>query len=239
MATPLKPAGENRDPRPRGRRGAGAVAAGGKEDPNRKRRLAAWLLLAALIIAAAVVGIVLAATSSHHTASSSAQATADSTSSAQATAGSTTSAQATAGSISSAPAAALPPFGLVGGGGVTPQAATGKLAVTGSVGDVLFAEDGTALDSSAMKVITTAAQDIRQHQVTMVTVIGYTDAIGNAATNTQLSLERARAVIAALRPLSGTTVSYRAEARGQGQPVAANSTAAGRQLNRRVVITTG
>jgi outer membrane protein OmpA-like peptidoglycan-associated protein len=229
MATPLKPAGENRDPRPRGRRGAGAVAAGGKEDPNRKRRLAAWLLLAALIIAAAVVGIALAATSSHHTVSSSAQATA----------GSTSSAQATAGGISSAQAAALPPFGLVGGGGVTPQAATGKLAVTGSVGDVLFAEDGTALDSSAMKVITTAAQDIRQHQVTMVTVIGYTDAIGNAATNTQLSLERARAVIAALRPLSGTTVQYRAEARGQGQPVAANSTAAGRQLNRRVVITTG
>ena len=229
MATPLKPAGENRDPRPRGRRGAGAVAAGGKEDPNRKRRLAAWLLLAALIIAAAVVGIVLAATSSHHTASSSAQATA----------GSTSSAQATAGGISSAPAAALPPFGLVGGGGVTPQAATGKLAVTGSVGDVLFAEDGTALDSSAMKVITTAAQDIRQHHVTMVTVIGYTDAIGNAATNTQLSLERARAVIGALRPLSGTTVHYQAEARGQGQPVAANSTAAGRQLNRRVVITTG
>ena len=238
MATPLKPAGENRDPRPRGRRGAGAVAAGGKEDPNRKRRLAAWLLLAALIIAAAVVGIVLAATSSHHTASSAAQATAGSTSSAQATAGSTSSAQATAGSISSAPGA-LPPFGLVGGGGVSPQAATGKLAVTGSVGDVLFAEDGTALDSSAMKVITTAAQDIRQHQVTMVTVIGYTDAIGNAAANTQLSLERARAVIAALRPLSGTTVHYRAEARGQGQPVAANSTAAGRQLNRRVVITTG
>jgi outer membrane protein OmpA-like peptidoglycan-associated protein len=230
MATPLKPAGENRDPRPRGRRGAGAVAAGGKEDPNRKRRLAAWLLLAALIIAAAVVGIILAVTSSHHTASSSAQATAGST---------TSSAQATAGSISSAQAAALPPFGLVGGGGVTPQAATGKLAVAGSVGDVLFAEDGTALDSSAMKVITTAAQDIRQHQVTMVTVIGYTDAIGNAATNTQLSVERARAVIAALRPLSGTTVNYRAEARGQGQPVAANSTAAGRQLNRRVVITTG
>jgi outer membrane protein OmpA-like peptidoglycan-associated protein len=237
MATPLKPAGEDREPDSRVRRGA--VAAGGTEDPNRRRRLAAWLLLAALIVAAAVVGIVLAVTSSHHTASTSPTATAGSTSSAQATAGSTSSAQATAGSTSSAQAAALPPFGLVGGGGVTPTSATGKLAVTGSIGDVLFAEDGTALDSSAMKVIATAAQDVRQHQVTSVTVTGYTDAIGNAAANTQLSLERARAVIAALRPLTGADVQYRAEARGQGQPVAANSTAAGRQLNRRVVITTG
>ena len=226
MATPLPPADEDRAPDPRG--GRGAVAAGGPENPNRRRRLA-WLLLAALIIAAAVAGIVLAATSSRHTASTSPQATAGSTSSAQATAGSTSSAQ----------AAGLPPFGLVGGGGITPRSATGKLAVTGSIGDILFAENGTALDSNAMKVIATAARDIRQHHVTTVTVTGYTDAIGNAAPNTQLSLKRAQAVIAALRPLAGTAVQYRAEARGQAEPVATNSTAAGRQLNRRVVITTG
>lgn len=226
MATPLKPAGESPDPRPPGRRGA--VAAGGTEDSGRKRRRAAWLLLAALLIAAAVVGTIWAVTSSHHKSAGSAQATAGGTGSAQATAGSTGSAQ-----------AALPPFGLVGGGGVTPRDASGKLAVAGSVGDVLFAEDGAALDASAMTVITTAGQDIRQHQVTTVTVIGYTDAIGNAAANTKLSLERAEAVVAALRPLGGSGVQYRAEARGQGQPVAANSTVAGRQLNRRVVITAG
>lgn len=227
MATPVTPTGKDRQPDPRG--GRGAVAAGGTQDPNRKRRLAAWLVLAALIIAAAVVGIVLAVTSSHHTASTSPQATA----------GGTNSAQATAGGTSSAQAAGLPPFGLVGGGGVTPRPATGKLAVTGSIGDVLFAENGTALDSNARNVIATAARDIRQHQVTTVTVTGYTDAIGNAPANTQLSLNRAQAVIAALRPLAGTAVQYRAEARGQAQPAAANSTAAGRQLNRRVVITTG
>lgn len=73
--------------------------------------------------------------------------------------------------------------------------------------------------------------------MTTVTVVGYTDTIGNAASNAQLSLERAKAVIAALRPLGATTVQYRAEAHGQAQPVADNSTAAGRQLNRRVVIT--
>ena len=38
--------------------------------------------------------------------------------------------------------------------------------------------------------------------------------------------------------LGGTTVTYHAGARGQSKPVAANSTASGRQLNRRVVITT-
>ena len=70
-------------------------------------------------------------------------------------------------------------------------------------------------------------------------MIGYTDAIGTASANQQLSLERARAVVAALHTdVGGTAVTYHAEARGQSKPVASNSTASGRQLNRRVVITT-
>ena len=73
-----------------------------------------------------------------------------------------------------------------------------------------------------------------------MTVTGYTDAIGSAAVNDGLSLARARAVVQALRAdLGGASVQFRAEAQGKGEPVAANSTAAGRQLNRRVVITLG
>ena len=129
-----------------------------------------------------------------------------------------------------------PAFGLVGGG-VTARPATGKLK--GSAGDILFDEDGTVLDASARQVVAVAAREIRQHRPSVVTVTGYTGAIGNAAVNVRLSLQRPRCV-QALRPQLGSTgVRFHAAARGQGSPVAANPTAAGRQLNRRVVISLG
>ena len=69
---------------------------------------------------------------------------------------------AAAGSSAALPgtgAGALPAFGLVGGGGVTARPAAGKLASKGSAGDVLFAEDGTVLDASALQVVSGAAGD--------------------------------------------------------------------------------
>jgi outer membrane protein OmpA-like peptidoglycan-associated protein len=130
------------------------------------------------------------------------------------------------------------PHDLVGGGGVPPRAVTGKLAVANSVGQVLFAEAGTALDRYAQAVINNAAQTIRARHPAIVTVTGYTDAIGGARPNQRLSLRRARAVLRGLRPLlGGIPVRYFTQSRGQAHPVASNATAAGRQLNRRVVIT--
>ena len=69
---------------------------------------------------------------------------------------------AAAGSSAALPgtgAGALPAFGLVGGGGVTARPAAGKLASKGSAGEVLFAEDGTVLDASALQVVSGAAGD--------------------------------------------------------------------------------
>ena len=228
MAAPLGPDTPTRDQRPPRRRGA--VAAAGKEDPGRRRRLAALLLLGVLILAGAIAGIVAAVTGSHHHTSAAGSA------SAQATSSGSASAQA---SPAGGGAGTLPAFRLVGGGRVTPRSAAGNLAVTGSIGDVLFAEDGTALDQNARQVISTAAREIQHKHAGTVTVIGYTDAIGNATANQQLSLARAQAVVTALRAdVGGTAVTYHAEARGQSKPVATNSAASGRQLNRRVVITT-
>lgn len=129
-------------------------------------------------------------------------------------------------------------YGLVGGGGVPPHQATGKLAVPGSAGQVLFAEDGTALDSYAQAVIRNAALSLRARRPAAVVITGYTDAIGSAGANQRLSLRRARAVLRALRPQVGSAaIRYYTQARGQSHPVASNATAAGRQLNRRVIIT--
>ena len=107
-----------------------------------------------------------------------------------------------------------------------------------SVGQVLFAEDGTALDSYAQTVINHAALAIRVRHPAMVIITGYTDAIGGARANQRLSLRRAQVVLRALRlQLGSTAVRYYAPSRGQTHPVASNATVAGRQLNRRVVIT--
>jgi outer membrane protein OmpA-like peptidoglycan-associated protein len=229
MSAPLPPAGEDREVRRR-RRGAAPVA--GAADPNRKRRLAALAILAALIVVAAVLVILKLAGSSDHTAGPARHPAAASGAPASGAAGGTASA--------GTGTAASPAFGLVGGGGVAAMPATGKLGIQGSAGDVLFAEDGTALDTSARQVVATAAQEIRRHNPATVTVTGYTDAIGNAAVNHQLSLARARAVVSALRTdLGATTVRFLAEAQGKSQPVATNSNPAGRQLNRRVVILLG
>lgn len=180
----------------------------------------ALIILAALIVAAGVASIIVAATRSHHTASAAPHgeaAAGTASASAQATVSSSASAQPSPAGT----AAALPAFGLVGGGGVTPRAAAGKLGVADSVGDVLFAEDGTGLDHNARTVVASAAQAIRDHHPATVTVIGYTDAIGNARANNRLSLERARAVISALRAkVGGSAATYRPKARAQGKPIA-------------------
>jgi type VI secretion system protein ImpK len=234
MSAPLRPTGEDRD----GRRRRGAAPVAGAADLSRKRRLAALAVLAALVVLAAVLVIVKLAGSAHHSAS---PARHPATSAAPASGAAATPSAAAGGTASAGTGAgALPAFGLVGGGGAAARPAAGKLAVKGSAGDVLFAEDGTALDAGARQVVSAAAREIRQHQPAVVTVTGYTDAVGSAAANDRLSLARARAVARALRAdLHGTSARFRAQARGQGKPAAANSAAAGRQLNRRVVIALG
>jgi len=69
-----------------------------------------------------------------------------------------------------------------------------------------------------------------------VTVVGHTDSSGSDAVNNPLSLERAEAVRSYLgqRGVAGSRISV--EGRGEREPVASNSTEAGRAQNRRVEI---
>ncbi len=101
----------------------------------------------------------------------------------------------------------------------------------------MFAEARTRLDSNTKAVIATAVKDVKARHAHKVTVVGYTDKIGNPAANRALSLNRARKVAAAMRKqLKDPSVSFRAEARGETHPVAPNITPSGRQLDRRVAI---
>lgn len=114
---------------------------------------------------------------------------------------------------------------------------------TGSALNVVLPEAITfAVDSSALKPQFVAhlqqlAANLRQYPNSQVQVVGHTDDTGGVAHNQRLSEARARSVAAVL---TGNGVSPgRIVTRGEGEfaPIATNATAAGRQANRRVVVT--
>lgn len=93
---------------------------------------------------------------------------------------------------------------------------------------VLSAEDKAELD-----VLRAAIQDLGY---TRADVAGYTDSRGAEAYNQQLSLRRAQAVVDYLASKGVNADKLHAVGYGEAQPVADNSTEAGRAENRRVVI---
>ncbi len=105
--------------------------------------------------------------------------------------------------------------------------------------EVLFDFDKATLRPEAGPVLAAIATALRASGAA-VDVNGHTDSIGTEAYNLDLSLRRAKAVIAAL-VADGVTGTITPHGYGESQPVAPNTTdgkdnPAGRQLNRRVEI---
>lgn len=103
--------------------------------------------------------------------------------------------------------------------------------------DVLFATDSARLSSAATSRIAAVAKDIAARGTGVVEVTGYTDSTGGTSHNLVLSQQRAQSVLAALKPSAGSKVTFQAAGKGEAEPQAPNTTAAGRQQNRRVTIT--
>ena len=133
---------------------------------------------------------------------------------------------------------------LVGGAGLAPAAATNTAgsgakvaaAAPGTAGTVLFGEGKAGIDADGRQVVTTAAKNLTAGGAKNVQVIGYTDMVAGTPVNGPLSQQRAQAVAAELKALlpAGTTITT--SAKGEADPAASNTTAAGRQQNRRVAI---
>jgi len=103
--------------------------------------------------------------------------------------------------------------------------------------DVSFETGKSQLLSGGVNRLQPLIRYLLLSPATHVRIEGYTDNIGGAAYNQQLSLERANAVEAIL--LSGGVSVDRISTIGSGlnKPVTTNDTSAGRQSNRRVEIT--
>lgn len=80
------------------------------------------------------------------------------------------------------------------------------------------------------------ATTLNQNPVTRITIIGHTDSTGSDAVNNPLSVNRAAATRDYLVSRGVATSRIAIDGRGSREPLADNSTAAGRAMNRRVEI---
>jgi outer membrane protein OmpA-like peptidoglycan-associated protein len=105
-----------------------------------------------------------------------------------------------------------------------------------TIGDVLFATDRAELNANGMATVRKLAEVMMQNPDRTVLVEGFTDSTGSSSHNQDLSERRAQSVAQALTSLGVPRQRVATRGYGEGYPVAANDTAANRQLNRRVEI---
>ena len=105
-----------------------------------------------------------------------------------------------------------------------------------TLGDVLFDSGQSKLLVGSQPNMVKLAEVFKRNPQRRASIEGFTDSVGGAAMNMDLSQRRASAVMSALVDLGVPADHRTTKAFGAGQPVASNGTAAGRQLNRRVEI---
>lgn len=105
-----------------------------------------------------------------------------------------------------------------------------------TLGNVLFATGRSELLSGAQGSIDRLARYLAEHPDNTVLIEGHTDSTGSDTTNLRLSQDRADAVRMALIAEGISANRITATGLGSSRPVAPNTSAEGRQQNRRVEI---
>jgi len=104
-------------------------------------------------------------------------------------------------------------------------------------GNITFASNGRNLKSDFYEVLNSVALVLEEFEKTIIVVAGYTDSQGSEAYNQQLSEDRAKAVADYLKTKKITPARFEIVGFGEKNPIADNSTAEGRAMNRRVELT--
>lgn len=102
--------------------------------------------------------------------------------------------------------------------------------------NVTFDTSSYAIKPSFAPVLDQVAQTLQQNPEVVAQVVGHTDNTGQPAYNQTLSVNRAQSVVNYLASRGIPPQRMSAEGRGDTQPIADNSTEAGRAANRRVEI---
>lgn len=102
--------------------------------------------------------------------------------------------------------------------------------------DISFDVGSAAIKPELRAVLDAFANSLRGDANARVLIVGHTDSTGSEATNNALSLERAKSVRDFIADHGAPSVRIETAGRGEREPVADNSTDAGRARNRRVEI---
>ncbi len=104
-------------------------------------------------------------------------------------------------------------------------------------GNVTFATDSSDLSPAFFNVLNSVGKVLEEYEQTVVEVAGHTDSTGSDAYNQGLSDRRANSVSSYLAGQGVISERLITLGMGETRPVSDNSSAAGRQANRRVEIT--
>ncbi len=104
-------------------------------------------------------------------------------------------------------------------------------------GNITFPTAGSALRADFYSVLDSVALVLEEFDKTIIVVAGYTDSVGDAAYNQTLSEQRASSVASYLKSRNIVAARFETVGFGEQNPIADNSTAQGRSLNRRVELT--
>lgn len=101
---------------------------------------------------------------------------------------------------------------------------------------ILFATNSSTLSAASQTALTNFATSLKNHPDTDIQIYGHTDSSGSDAVNNPLSEKRAQSVYNFLQSkgVSGTRMT--SQGMGSTQPIADNTTSAGKAQNRRVEI---
>ena len=102
--------------------------------------------------------------------------------------------------------------------------------------DVSFDFNSANIKPAMRSVLDPFASNLRDDPKARIDIVGHTDSSGSDAVNNPLSVERAQSVRDYLVTRGVPAANVRTEGRGEREPVADNSSEAGRALNRRVEI---
>ncbi|MGD1978697.1 MAG: OmpA family protein [Akkermansiaceae bacterium] len=103
-------------------------------------------------------------------------------------------------------------------------------------GDITFSTGSSGISGEFYPTLNSVAKVLNKYNKTRVAVTGHTDNVGGRQYNLRLSQARASSVASYLQSQRVAAQRFVVSGQGYDSPVASNSTAAGRQANRRVTI---
>lgn len=103
-------------------------------------------------------------------------------------------------------------------------------------GNITFATNSADISSSFYAPLNNLAGSFKQFDRNVIEIVGHTDSVGSRQTNMALSQRRAQSVANYLTSQGVDPSRITVRGAGPDQPIASNSTDAGRQQNRRVEV---